>query len=119
MCLDEDWAVTTTLHRTAFGMKRITDGESVDFVLPHGEWIRLFRRHGLVVDDLIELQPAAGGDDDLSLVRVATSGPAVARGRDLDRPQALTTVCAPAATHWSPGAALGQAGSGIQLPWKP
>ena len=60
MCLDQDWTVTTTLHRTAFGMKRITDGESVDFVLPHGEWIRLFRRNGLVVDDLIALQPRRG-----------------------------------------------------------
>jgi SAM-dependent methyltransferase len=60
MCLDEDWSVTTTLHRTAFGMKRVTDGESVDFVLPHGEWIRLFRRHGLVVDDLIALRPRPG-----------------------------------------------------------
>jgi SAM-dependent methyltransferase len=58
MCLDDEWLLTTTLHRDAFGMKRVTDGESVDFVLPHGEWIRLFRRHGLVVDDLIELQPA-------------------------------------------------------------
>ena len=60
MCLDDDWSVTTTLHRTAFGMKRITDGDSVDFVLPHGEWIRLFRRNGLVVDDLIALRPRLG-----------------------------------------------------------
>ncbi len=58
MCLDDEWQLTTALHRDAFGMKRVTDGESVDFVLPHGEWIRLFRQHGLVVDDLIELQPA-------------------------------------------------------------
>ena len=27
------------------------------FQLPYGAWIRLFRRHGLVVEDLIELQP--------------------------------------------------------------
>ncbi|HTN78543.1 MAG TPA: class I SAM-dependent methyltransferase [Acidimicrobiales bacterium] len=60
MCLDDDWAVTTTLHRDAFGLKRVTDGESVDFVLPHAAWIRLFRRHGLVVDDLIELRPSRG-----------------------------------------------------------
>ena len=31
----------------------------VSYALPYGEWIRLFRRHGLVVDDLIELQPPA------------------------------------------------------------
>ena len=59
MCLDDEWVATTALRRDAFGMKAVTDGDSVDFVLPHGEWIRLFRRHGLVVDDLIELQPAA------------------------------------------------------------
>ncbi|HMK11263.1 MAG TPA: methyltransferase domain-containing protein, partial [Acidimicrobiales bacterium] len=60
MCLDDSWEVTTTLHRDAFGLKRVTDGESVDFVLPHAGWIRLFRRHGLVVDDLIELRPSPG-----------------------------------------------------------
>src|SRR6476659_6936695 len=60
MCLDDEWNLTTTLHRDAFDMKAVTDGDSVDFVLPHGDWIRLFRQHGLVVDGLIELQPAAG-----------------------------------------------------------
>jgi SAM-dependent methyltransferase len=60
MCLDEEWQVTSTLHRPAFGTRRLTDGESVDFVLSHGEWIRLFRASGLVLDDLIELQPPLG-----------------------------------------------------------
>jgi hypothetical protein len=60
MCLDEEWQVTPTLHRPAFGTRRLTDGESVDFVLSHGEWIRLFRASGLVLDDLIELQPPLG-----------------------------------------------------------
>ena len=36
------------------------DGESVSFSRPYGEWIRLFRRHGFVVEDLIELRPPAG-----------------------------------------------------------
>ena len=72
-------------------MKGVTDGESVDFVLPHGEWIRLFRQHGLVVDDLIELQPGRRHDH-LSLVRVARVGPPLACRRDLDRPQARRTV---------------------------
>jgi SAM-dependent methyltransferase len=44
------------LHREYFRMRR-WDGESVDFQLPYGEWIRLFRENGLEVEDLIELRP--------------------------------------------------------------
>jgi hypothetical protein len=29
---------------------------TVDFQVPHGEWIRLLRDHGLAVEDLIELR---------------------------------------------------------------
>jgi SAM-dependent methyltransferase len=43
-----------------FGMHRIDDGEDVFYQLPYGEWIRLFREHGLVVEDLIEPRPAPG-----------------------------------------------------------
>jgi len=32
----------------------------VDFQLTYGEWIRLFRRTGFVVEDLIESQPPKG-----------------------------------------------------------
>jgi SAM-dependent methyltransferase len=32
-------------------------GEPVSFQLPYGTWIRLFREHGLVVEDLVELRP--------------------------------------------------------------
>ncbi len=42
-----------------FGMHAFDDGESIDFNLPYGEWIRLFRRNGFVVEDLIEPRPAA------------------------------------------------------------
>jgi len=51
--------VTRRLRRPYFGMHRFDDGEgegTVDFQLPYGEWIRCFRRHGLVVDDLVELR---------------------------------------------------------------
>ncbi len=41
-----------------FGM-RAWDEESVDFQLPYGEWIRLFRANGLEVEDLIEPRPPA------------------------------------------------------------
>ena len=36
-----------------FGMHRIEDDEIV-FQLPYGEWIRLFRANGFIVEDLIE-----------------------------------------------------------------
>lgn len=47
------------LRRPYFGMRRFEDGGrmgTIDFQLPYGEWIRTFRRHGLVVDDLVELR---------------------------------------------------------------
>jgi SAM-dependent methyltransferase len=40
-----------------FGMHRIDVDDEVCFQLPYGEWIRLFRANGFVVEDLIELQP--------------------------------------------------------------
>ena len=43
-----------------FGMHRIDDGEDVIYQLPYGEWIRLFRANGFVVEDLIEPVPAPG-----------------------------------------------------------
>lgn len=44
-----------------FDMHRFhwSDG-SVEYQLPHGEWIRLYRQHGFVVEDLIELQAPEG-----------------------------------------------------------
>jgi SAM-dependent methyltransferase len=51
--------VTTTLHSPYFGMHRAewSADETVDFQLPYGEWIRLFRANGFSVEDLIEIQP--------------------------------------------------------------
>ncbi len=40
-----------------FGLYRIDDGEDVFFQLPYGEWIRLFRANGFVIEDLIEPRP--------------------------------------------------------------
>ncbi len=49
------------LVRDAFGPLRVewSDDGSVEFDLPHGEWIALFRRHGLGVERLVELRPPA------------------------------------------------------------
>lgn len=43
-----------------FGMHRIDVDDEVCFQLPYGEWIRLFRANGFVVEDLMELQPGPG-----------------------------------------------------------
>jgi SAM-dependent methyltransferase len=48
-----------------FGMHEMRyledDGtESVEFQLPYGEWIRLFRENGLVIDALVETRPRPG-----------------------------------------------------------
>ena len=49
------------LFRPYFGLHRTEwpDG-SVEFELPYGEWIRLFRRSGLLVEALVEVQPPDG-----------------------------------------------------------
>lgn len=47
------------LHRDYFGLHRLEDPDAVNFQLPYGEWIRLFRRHGLELEELVEPQPGA------------------------------------------------------------
>jgi hypothetical protein len=51
----------TRLHRSYWDLGRMYFGEgTMDFELPHGEWIRLLRDHGFVVEDLIEMRPPDG-----------------------------------------------------------
>lgn len=52
-------AFTGRLDGDYFGLGPLDDGESVTAQLTYGDWIRLFRRHSLRVDDLIELQAPA------------------------------------------------------------
>jgi ubiquinone/menaquinone biosynthesis C-methylase UbiE len=57
VCWDDDRdGVTDRLSHDYFGM-RSWDEETVDFMLPYGEWIRLFRANGLEVEDLVEPRP--------------------------------------------------------------
>ena len=51
------------LARDLFGLHRIewSDDGSVEFDLPHGEWIRLFRANGLQIEALIEVRAPEGG----------------------------------------------------------
>jgi SAM-dependent methyltransferase len=49
--------VDDRLHANYFDQRRFEDAASVDFSLPYGEWIALFRQNGFVIEDLIELRP--------------------------------------------------------------
>ena len=59
LCWNADKEVTDVcLQRDYFGLRTIDDGDTISFQLPYGEWIRLFRRHGFVIEDLVEIQPS-------------------------------------------------------------
>jgi SAM-dependent methyltransferase len=59
---DDDGQAEDRLVRDYFGLHRLewSGDESVEFALPFGEWLRLFRDTGFEVLDLIELRPPAG-----------------------------------------------------------
>lgn len=58
ICYSEDAdRLEKKLQTSYFGMHRFESDDSVEFQLPYGKWIRLFRRNGLDVEDLIELHP--------------------------------------------------------------
>lgn len=60
---DEDGvAASDRLLRPSFGMYRMEwpGEEGVEFHLSHGDWIRLLRRHGFDIEDLIEVQAPEG-----------------------------------------------------------
>lgn len=46
----------TSLKAGYFGLHTIDEGDAISYILPTGEWIRLFRKHGLAIEDLIEIQ---------------------------------------------------------------
>lgn len=64
LCVPDEDGVPATdrLVRSQFGMHRFEwpDDPAVEFHLSHGDWIRLLRRYGFDVEDLIELVPPAG-----------------------------------------------------------
>jgi SAM-dependent methyltransferase len=57
---EADGPAGTTLRRDYFGMHRFEwpEEDNVEFHLTHGDWIRLLRRSGFEVEDLVELRPA-------------------------------------------------------------
>lgn len=59
---EDNVAATDRLLRPAFDMYRVawpTD-PGVEFHLSHGDWIRLLRRCGFEIEDLVELRPLEG-----------------------------------------------------------
>ena len=58
---EDDERISRTLQAPYFGLHRVEhEGEgSVEFNLPVGEWIALFRRSGLEIEDLLEIRPPA------------------------------------------------------------
>ena len=55
----DDAVATDRLLRPAFGMYRVEwpGDPGVEFHLSHGDWIRLLRRSGFEIEDLIEMRP--------------------------------------------------------------
>jgi SAM-dependent methyltransferase len=71
--------VDTRLHAPWFGMRSDEDEQTIQFQLPYGEWVRLFRAAGLEVERLIHLRPpedATTTYDDYVSLRWARSWPA-------------------------------------------
>lgn len=62
MPAEDGVAATDRLLRTGFGIYRVEwPGDmGIEFHLSHGEWIRLLRRSGFEIEDLIELRPPRG-----------------------------------------------------------
>jgi SAM-dependent methyltransferase len=64
-CWSEETQTTEArLVGAYFGMHRFEElpDEPVEFNLPYGEWIRLFREHGFRVEALVEVQPPPGAE---------------------------------------------------------
>jgi len=67
---NEREAVGDEPRNNYFEHRGFEDAEGVDFQLPYGEWIRLFRANDLVIEDLIELRPAPDATTSYDLVTV-------------------------------------------------
>jgi ubiquinone/menaquinone biosynthesis C-methylase UbiE len=52
--------ISTELHSSYFDKRSDEEDGSVNFSLPYGEWISLFKKSGFEVEDLVELRPSEG-----------------------------------------------------------
>ena len=60
VCIDDETdTFVPELRRPLFGLHRIDwfENEPVEFNLPQGRWIELFRSNGFAIEDLVEVQP--------------------------------------------------------------
>jgi SAM-dependent methyltransferase len=57
---EETDRVSPMLQHDYFALHKLDEDGSFTYQLPYGEWIRLFRANGFVVEDLIEPQPPPG-----------------------------------------------------------
>ncbi len=68
LCMPDEDGVPADryLRRSYFDMHRFEwpDDGAVEFHLGYGDWIRLLRRYGLEIEDLIELRPPEGASTD-------------------------------------------------------
>lgn len=67
---NEREAVDDRPRNNYFELRGFEDDEAADFQLPYGEWIRLFRANGFVIEDLIELRPESDATTSYDLVSV-------------------------------------------------
>ena len=98
------------LLRDQFGLHRIDwpDDPSTEFVLAHGEWIRLLRANGFEIEDLIEIQAPEGTRS--ASTTWARSGPVAGLARRSGRPASAAELpgsrrgaapVSPAVARWS------------------
>ena len=61
---DAEGAATERLLRPYFGLHRLEwpEDDGVEFHLGYGDWIRVLRANGFVVEDLVEVRPPADAD---------------------------------------------------------
>jgi SAM-dependent methyltransferase len=63
---EDDQPATREMRADYFGLRRAEyaepEGATITYQLPYGDWIRLFRANGLLVEDLIELRPPEDAD---------------------------------------------------------
>ena len=85
----ESEAATAELLRDLFGMHRFEwdEGDGVEFAIPHGEMVRLLRRSGFEIEDLMRAQGAGGSDraDSIMSLRSGRAGGRAKRSGRLGR----------------------------------
>ena len=63
ICWSDEDVLEPEFQQPYFGLHRMEwPGEAVEFNLPQGEWIRLFREHGFVLERLHEVRPPEGAE---------------------------------------------------------